>query len=186
MGGYLGSQVLYSGGNEKLAIAAEMQRAVGEMVIWPTDTPPIYWLLCYGQAIDRTTYAALFNVIGTTYGNGNGSTTFNIPDMRGRFALGQDDMGGSSANRVTATQADNLGQSSGAETHTLSTGELPSHSHPMDVNYPSAFGSTNPNLPYLNSNTIYATKQTGASGGGSTHNNMPPYVTLNFIIFTGV
>lgn len=89
-------------------------------------TAPEGWLLCFGQAIDRTDYADLFEAIGTTYGVGDGSTTFNIPDARGRVIAGQDDMGGSSANRLTGlaggVEGDTLGASGGAETgiHALS------------------------------------------------------------------
>lgn len=64
----------------------------------PTD-----WLFCYGQAVSRTTYAALFTAIGTNYGAGDGSTTFNLPDMRGRIAAGKDDMGGTAASRMSVT-----------------------------------------------------------------------------------
>ena len=59
---------------------------------------PTGYLLCHGQAVSRTTYADLFTAIGTTYGTGDGSSTFNLPDLRGRVIAGQDDMGGSSAN----------------------------------------------------------------------------------------
>ena len=104
-------------------------RTVGEITMWPTDTAPSGWLLCAGQAVSRSTYSGLFGVVGTVFGVGNGSTTFNLPDMRGRLPLGQDDMGGSSANRVTAAAADSIGGSGGAETHTLATTEIPAHNH---------------------------------------------------------
>jgi len=67
------------------------------------SSAPTGWLLCYGQAVSRTTYAALFAVIGTTYGVGDGSTTFNVPDLRGRAVAGKDDMGGSAAGRLNVT-----------------------------------------------------------------------------------
>jgi microcystin-dependent protein len=105
----------------------------GEIRTYGGTSAPTGWLLCYGQAISRTTYAALFAVIGTTYGSGDGSTTFNVPDLRGRFPLGQDDMGGSAANRVTSAASGldgaTLGASGGAQTVTLSTSEVPSHTH---------------------------------------------------------
>lgn len=87
---------------------------------------PTGWLLCYGQNISRTTYADLFTAIGTTYGSGDGSTTFTLPDLRGRVVAGQDDMGGTSANRLTdfsnsansqSLDGDVLGATGGTETH---------------------------------------------------------------------
>lgn len=153
----------------------------GNISMWGTDTAPTGYLLCYGQAISRATYADLFAVIATTFGTGDGSTTFNLPDYRGRFPLGQDDMGGSSANRVTATEADNLGQASGAETHTLSTAEMPAHTHSYNASPKNSAASSggNPNT------TVTVTGDTtGSAGGGGAHNNMPPYQTINFIIKT--
>lgn len=94
---------------------------------------PSGWLLCYGQAVSRTIYASLFAAISTTHGTGNGSTTFNLPDCRGRVAAGKDDMGGTSANRLTGltggVDGDDLGDTGGAETHALSSGQNGAHSH---------------------------------------------------------
>ena len=91
------------------------------------STAPSFWLLCYGQAVSRTTYAALFAAIGETFGAGNGVTTFNLPDARGRVIAGKDDMGGTSANRLTnqsgGLNGDTLGATGGSETHQLTTGE---------------------------------------------------------------
>lgn len=98
-----------------------------------STAPNTSWLLEYGQAVSRTTYATLFARIGTTYGAGDESTTFNIPDCRGRVVAGKDDMGGSSANRLTAQtgglNGDTLGATGGAETHTLLTAQIPAHNH---------------------------------------------------------
>lgn len=96
-------------------------------------TAPTGWLLCFGQAVSRTTYAALFAAIGTTYGAGNGTTTFNLPDMRGRVAAGLDNMGGTTASRITSggsgIAGTTLGAVGGAETHTLTTAQLAVHNH---------------------------------------------------------
>lgn len=98
------------------------QAPVGAISAFGGTTAPDGWLFCYGQAISRTTYADLFTAIGTTYGTGDGSTTFNVPDIRGRVIAGQDDMGGSSANRLTdqagGLDGDVLGDTGGAETST--------------------------------------------------------------------
>ena len=98
------------------------------------STAPSGWLLCYGQAVSRTLYPILFTVIGTTYGSGDGSTTFNVPDLRGRTVAGLDNMGGTDANRLTTTYTPNrntLGGGAGEEAHTLVVAELPPHDHTM-------------------------------------------------------
>jgi microcystin-dependent protein len=96
-----------------------------------TTAPNGSFVLPYGQAISRTTYSALFALISTTYGVGDGSTTFNVPDLRGRVVAGKDDMGGSSANRLTdaddGLNGDTLGDTGGGETQTLVTGNLPAY-----------------------------------------------------------
>lgn len=96
------------------------------------DTPSGY-LLCYGQAISRTTYAALFAKIGTAWGVGDGSTTFNVPDFRGRSPFGKDDMGGSAAGRLTTAASGvdgaTLGAVGGSQTHTLTAAQLAAHTH---------------------------------------------------------
>lgn len=94
---------------------------------------PSGWLLCFGQAISRTTYAGLFAAISTVYGVGDGSTTFNIPDIRGRSISGKDDMGGVAASRITAggsgITGTTLGTTGGLQNHTLLVGETPVKSH---------------------------------------------------------
>jgi len=105
---------------------------VGGIIPWPTATAPTGWLLAYGQAVSRTTYAELFAVYGTTYGSGDGSTTFNVPDYRGRSPFGKDDMGGSAASRLTSSfglDGATLGAVGGAQSTTLSEANLASHTH---------------------------------------------------------
>lgn len=99
------------------------------MDYWGLTTPSSAFAFPTGQAISRTTYAALFALIGTTYGGGDGSTTFNLPDVRGRVVAGKDDMNGTSANRLTAADdglnGDTLGAAGGGETQVLETANLP-------------------------------------------------------------
>ncbi len=105
---------------------------VGVIVPYGGSAAPSGWLLCYGQAVSRSTYAGLFATVSTTYGLGDGSTTFNIPDLRGRAPFGADNMGGTAASRVTTASgftAGARGETGGAETVTLSTTQIPSHSH---------------------------------------------------------
>lgn len=87
------------------------------------------WKFANGQALSRSTFADLFGVLGTTFGAGDGSTTFNVMDLRGRVIAGQDDMGGASANRLTGVtggiDGDVFGATGGQEAHALTQGELP-------------------------------------------------------------
>lgn len=106
---------------------------VGTIKPWPSDTAPSGWLFCTGAAVSRTTFAALFAIIGTTYGAGDGSTTFNLPDLRGRAPFGSDDMDAAAASRVTNAGSGivgtTLGASGGAESVTLTTAQIASHTH---------------------------------------------------------
>ena len=147
---------------------------------------PTGYLLCYGQTISRTTYATLFAAIGTTYGAGDGSTTFAIPDLRGRAVAGQDDMGGASADRLTnqsgGVDGDTLGASGGAETHTLTTAQIPAHTHTFQSDEPGKVSFAGL-YEFLADNT--PTNRTSSStGGGGAHNNVQPTLILNYIIKT--
>lgn len=104
----------------------------GTIMAFAGSTAPDGWAFCSGAAVDRTTYANLFSVIGTSYGAGDGSTTFNLPDLRGRTIFGKDDMGGSAASRLTVAggiAGSTLGAAGGSQTRTLVVANLPSHSH---------------------------------------------------------
>ena len=94
---------------------------------------PAGWLEAGGQAVSRTAYAALFAAFGTLYGVGDGSTTFNIPDYRGRVLIGKDDMGGTAADRITVAgvgvDGKVLGATGGAQNHVLAVTEMPAHGH---------------------------------------------------------
>jgi len=113
-------------------------RVVGEIIDYGGASAPALWLLCYGQAISRTTYSSLFVAIGTAFGVGDGSTTFNVPDCRGRVTAGKDDMGGVAAGRLTAAGSGitgtTLGAVGGVESQILFTPNLPSHSHTNTLN----------------------------------------------------
>jgi hypothetical protein len=88
----------------------------GEVVPFAGTAAPAGSLFCFGQAISRTAFAGLFAALSTTYGVGDGSTTFNLPDLRGRVAAGKDDMGGTSANRLTTPiNGDVLGNTGGSQ-----------------------------------------------------------------------
>jgi microcystin-dependent protein len=114
-------------------IIAETVSPIGTIVSYAFSTAPTGWLLCAGQPVSRTTYANLHTLMandGYPYGNGDGSTTFNVPDLRGRVIAGLDNMGGTDAGRLS--WANTLGTTGGAQTHTLTTAEMPSHTHIQD------------------------------------------------------
>jgi microcystin-dependent protein len=158
----------------------------GGIIDFAGSVEPAGYLLCFGQAVDRTTYAALFAVIGTTYGIGDGSTTFNLPDLRGRVSAGQDDMGGTSANRLTGlsggVDGDVLGATGGAETHALVEAENGPHTHSYTTLTSSGF-ITGPALQANNAATG-SSGTTNSSGSGNPHNNVQPTIVLNKIIKT--
>lgn len=121
------------------SVTQEFFVPTGGQIAYGGATLPSGWLFCDGSAVSRTTFAALFTAIGTAYGVGDGSTTFNVPDKRGRVSVGKDDMdntvgtGGGDAARMTTggnrIDGDTLGADGGLETHPLITAELASHSH---------------------------------------------------------
>ena len=153
---------------------------VGSLIMYAGSSAPTGWLLCDGSAVSRSTYADLFSSIGTNYGAGDGSSTFALPDLRGRMPLGLDNMGGTSANIVTNAQADALNGKEGAETHTLTSSEMPAHTHTYSNltggSHSDAGSGSFTNYQSTNSQT------SGSTGSGSAHNNMPPYIALNYII----
>lgn len=132
-----------------------------------------------GSAVDLTD-------AGT--GTHNFHIQFKVPDLRGRLPLGQDDMGGSSANRVTDAAADGLGGSGGEENHTLTEAEIPAHDHASGSaeNFiEAALYGGGLNRPIVSSaGQRYSIAPAATVGSGNSHNNMPPYLTLNYIIKT--
>jgi microcystin-dependent protein len=144
------------------------------------STAPDGWLLCDGSAVSRTTYSSLFAVVAATYGAGDGSTTFGLPDLRGRMALGLDNMGGTSAGRVTNVQADAMGGADGEETHILTEDEMANHAH----SYNMAVGGGSPDGADATYDGAFdlSAQNTSEIGGDQAHNNMPPYMALNYII----
>lgn len=148
-----------------------MAEAAGIVMSFAGATAPEGWLLCDGSAVSRSTYSALFDVIGTTYGAGDGSTTFNVPDLSGKVIIG-----------VSGTHA--LGTSGGEETHTLLTAELPAHTHEVPQHgHANTITATTPTLthsvtqPAFNysragtNNSKYSLNATGSQGGYNTNSN---------------
>lgn len=172
------------------AISAIMP--TGSVMPFAGRSAPDGFLVCDGSAISRTTYSALFAVIEEIYGSGDGSTTFNLPDLQGRVVAGRDNMSGSSQDRLTnlsgGVDGDTLGATGGDEKHTLVDSEIPAHTHTTDFNNFAGVDGTGigngaayePNR----SDPSYPARDTGSVGGDQPHNNVQPTIILNYIIKT--
>lgn len=158
----------------------------GVYVPFGGTTPPTGWLLCDGAAISRTTYAALFAVIGTAFGAGDGATTFNTPDLRGRIPAGLDDMGTSAgaANRITDAQADIRGGACGEEKHALTGAENGPHQHSVYRTTGASGGYQTAATDSSNILTVTSNAPTASSGSGTAHNNVQPTIFSHYIIKT--
>lgn len=184
----------------------------GTAKVWTGAVLPNGWLWEAGQAVSRTTYAALhalYAAAGYPYGAGDGSTTFNVRDMRGRAAVGLDNLGGTDAGRLSV--ANTLGGTGGAQTVTLTAAQSgsPAHAHPITdpghAHPPGGGGSfvelvgggsgnvqtgagssivlTNQILTGANTTQITVNNST-ATAASSAHDNMPPYLLSNWIVRT--
>jgi len=175
----------------------------GMLAPFAGSAAPTGWLLCFGQAVSRTTYAALFAAIGTTYGAGDGSTTFLLPDLRGRVVAGLDNMGGTSANRLVETgngspgiNGDTLGAAGGSDRHQLTAAQMPLHGHPTQVSSNTGSSSTPTGGMMLTTNSSASRvaytgpagntvgEQVGGAGGDQAHPNVQPTIVLTYIIKT--
>lgn len=154
---------------------------VGCINLYAGSTAPTGWLICDGSAVSRTTYANLFSVIGTTYGAGDGSTTFNVPNLKGKVPVGLD---------LNDTDFDTLGETGGEKTHTLIPDEMPSHRHNLSANYTAntahghyqndSYVATG--IPPGQAGGTAGTPYMTNAGGDGAHNNLQPYIVMNYII----
>lgn len=175
----------------------------GLIMAYAGSTSPEGWLICDGSAVSRTTYATLFSLIGTTYGVGDGSTTFNIPNIKGRAIVGYDS---------SQSEFNIIGKTGGAKTHLLTTSEIPSHTHGSATlsgsfnvhgsgsatvlsgasggvvsvgtarsQYRSGGSNTNGATSYDAIN-INATHTHTSVGSDTPHNNLQPYIVFNYLI----
>lgn len=180
----------------------------GAVMMWTTLTPPSGWLIANGTAISRTTNATLFSAIGTTYGAGDGSTTFNIPNLTARVAVGYDS---------STVDYNMVGKTGGEAKHVLIGTEMPSHNHTVDPpntltdiqgnHYHTSIdgasfittGAGGTGMAFTSSGGNVGTTQwagnhqhnldipsftSGNNGSGTPHNNVQPYITLPYIVKT--
>jgi microcystin-dependent protein len=176
---------------------------IGSFLPHSSTTPPnSNFVLPSGQAISRTVYATYFAMVGTTFGPGDGSTTFNVPDLRGRAIFGLDNMGGSAASRITVAGGNfngtTLGATGGAENHTLTQAEMPSHNHGITdpghthtvTAIPSRFagdatpgtgGSPDPQTAITSSSNTTGITISNA-GGSNPHTVLNPCIVLPYIL----
>lgn len=144
---------------------------VGAIMPFGSDTIPENWLLCNGQAVSRTGYQQLFNTIGTTFGQGDGFTTFNLPNIKGKMVIGKDE---------NDTDFDTLGKTGGEKQHTLTIEEMPAHTHKQY--------SRNYNVQSATSGSVAGNYQaivqdnTSSTGGDQPHDIMNPHIVGNYII----
>ena len=155
------------------------QPYVGEIRMFGGNFPPRGWLFCEGQLLDISLNETLFQLIGTTYG-GDGLTTFALPDLRGRLPV---HMGGTFV----------LAQKGGVESVTLTVQQIPVHTHPAQASSNNAttanaggnvLATTPTYTPYIaaNVNTAMAASSIAPAGGSQPHDNLQPFLCVNFII----
>ena len=162
---------------------------IGGILPYPSSTAPTNWLICDGSAVSRSDYSELFAVIGTTYGSGDGSTTFNLPNLKGRVPVGKDS---------SQTEFNSIGETGGEKTHQLTQNEMPSHRHNQarlaDAYYLTAWNSHTGNVGGFDIGSLYSDNNTALhggiqnyfavddQGGNQAHNNLQPYIVTNYII----
>lgn len=136
---------------------------VGTILPFAGSVAPAGYLICDGSQVSRTTYANLFTTIGSAWGSGNGSTTFHLPDLRGRFLRGVDGAAGNDPDKATRT-AINTGGNTGNNVGSAQLDELKSHTHTTNINSSANNGSGG----WLSSGAIFSTITSNATGGSET------------------
>ena len=162
-----------------------MEYFIGQILIVGFNFAPRGFALCNGQLLPIAQNTALFSLLGTTYG-GNGQTTFGLPDLRGRLPIHQGQGPGLSPR--------SLGERSGVESVTLVSTQMPQHTHTLNavsesgnVGAPAnaflaATGSLDPEYRLAGTAVQLAPTAIGSVGGSQPHDNMPPFLVVNFVI----
>lgn len=191
-----GTSTSFARADHDHALSSALSNALaptGSIMAFAGTVAPTGWLLCDGSQQPVATYGALDAVLGTTYGNrtngsgGSGSSHFRLPDLRGRVPAGKDDMGGSAASRLTTkvlSAANTLGATGGAQTHTLTTSEMPAHDHDRAGALFNFTGGGGLARGMSDKNLGTSNVRTQDTGGGGEHTNTQPTLVLNYIIKT--
>ena len=150
--------------SEFLALFASISVPTGSVIFYPRESYPAGYLEANGQAVSRVLYPGLFQLYGTQFGNGNGTDTFNLPDLKGRFLLGR-----------SGTYP--VGTPGGEAAHTLLVSELPKHTHPIALKKDATGGAGYDWATWEQSTSSSSDRSTntGETGGDTAHNNMPPF-----------
>ena len=153
----------------------------GAIIPYAVTAAPSGYLLCNGAAVSRSTYAALFAIVSSLYGDGDTSSTFNVPDLRGKF-MGGWDAGTSVLTSVTTGMVEGnvIGNSGGAQAVTLAVAQIPSHTHTVAY----GTGGSGSDVKIDGTPDPTGTINTGSTGGGGAHSNIPPALIVNFVIKT--
>lgn len=152
---------------------------VGEGKMWFTDTPPDRWLLLDGTPASRAEYPELFALWGTQYGAGDGSTTFDIPNLIGRSPIGAGFV-------IAPPMSIGLGAAFGEYEHTLTIAEMPEHRHRVPKQSVTVNAAVNVATPAARTdNPATPHVETDLAGGGLPHNNVHPVWGVNFIVYAG-
>jgi len=180
---------------------------IGSMMIYGGTTAPLGWVFCDGSEVRKSDYNDLWLTIGFNFKDASlisdsGVNFFALPDMRGRFPLGLDNIGGASASRVTDNTAKTIGGASGSETTSIGVGNLPEHEHDMEGDsgtqyYATRVGTGSPTdtgaIQLSITSGSQGTQGLASSGGikttatlGTALNTIDPYLAVNYIIYTGV
>lgn len=153
---------------------------IGILKIWMAGTAPDGYLMVSGQTVSRTTYPKLFALWGTTFNTGGeASSDFRMPSMAGRVPVGFDS---------TQTEFNVIGKKGGAKTHTLTVAEMPSHNHSGQGTVQflvNGGGGSDANISDVTGSRYKRVSYTTDTGGDGAHNNLQPYITVNFIVRAG-
>ncbi|MFZ2619771.1 MAG: tail fiber protein [Alphaproteobacteria bacterium] len=188
--GIANTLVGFDGAGEATALSVGSIIPTGTVMPFAGSSTPVGWLKCDGSLVNRTTYAALFGVLGTTYGAGDGSTTFALPDLRGRSVFGVDGVSGRLAS------ASSVGAAGGSATknattdgHALTVAEMPAHTHGYNTHLGSG-GGLNGSGTYTNGGST-TVMTTNSAGSGTAHSHsitaldvVPPFMAMNFMVRT--